>query len=218
MDKKFEKLLNFSKAFKSHQLDVSKTFEFELFKETNWFMAMNEWHNEIEIETLTQNEVSLKVPLHKDSITRNQDAKIKVLFIGDTYQNEGEDLLHKMILAMNLKSSEFERLPLDLKLEEILDLEANLITPHSSYENLLNVIREKSPEFVISLGATITNIILGRREKMSAIHGRFFDLEAQGWKYKFMPIFHPDFLLINPNMKRTTWIDLQKVMEYLGQN
>ena len=32
-----------------------------------------------------------------------------------------------------------------------------------------------------------------------------------------VPIFHPDFLKINPKMKRTAWDDLQKVMRMIGK-
>jgi DNA polymerase len=78
-------------------------------------------------------------------------------------------------------------------------------------------IESLAPMYVVSLGAVSTNILLNSKEKMSAIHGNFFNLHANTWNYQMMPIFHPDFLLINPNMKRTAWMDLQKLMQLLGK-
>jgi len=119
---------------------------------------------------------------------------------------------------MKLEGNEFYRFKMDEALEEVADLAANLEKPNHATQNLLNIILEKRPRIVVSLGATVTNILLGRREKLSTIHGQFFDKAIDQCNYSLMPLFHPDFLIINPNMKRTAWIDLQKVMERVGKN
>ena len=51
----------------------------------------------------------------------------------------------------------------------------------------------------------------------SNIHGQFFEKQYGDTAFSLMPVFHPDFLVINPNMKRTAWADLQKVMERVGK-
>ena len=79
------------------------------------------------------------------------------------------------------------------------------------------------PQFVIPMGAIATNMTLEKRERLSKVHGEFFTKslninERNVHKYMVVPIFHPEFLLINPNMKRTAWLDLKKVIEYLQKN
>lgn len=226
MEKKFNDLLKKTKAHEMGETEASKTFEFDLFREENWFLSMNEWdqnlHSSTNVKPVIKENIAVNIAVNielKNSTKVNPEAKLKVLFIGDTYQaeSETEDLLNKMIVAMKLTSNEFVRIPLDPSLEDIDDLENNLINPTEAFKKLLTSIEDQAPIFVISLGATMTNLLLGRREKMSGIHGKFFKLNANKWEFQLMPLFHPDFLLINPNMKRTAWIDLQKVMESLGK-
>jgi DNA polymerase len=147
---------------------------------------------------------------------------IKVLFVGESKVDsleefdEGmhwvatasdEDLLGKMIQAMKLKNGEFVRTLL------IGDTDKAL-------ENICLEIEVLKPQIVISLGALATNILLGKKERLSHIHGesfsrtyKFSDQEEKA--FKLIPIFHPDFLEITPTMKRAAWTDLQKVMELL---
>ena len=230
MEKKFDDLLKKIKAHKNLELDASKTFEFNLFSEGEWFIFMNEWDRDLKKNEqakfnipVQDNQVSLsetKVLEHSDpenQIELNPNSKIKILFIGDTFNGEGEDLLQKMILAMKLLPDEYKRIPLDNDLEQI-DFDDQEYINHPSYKNLIELINNEAPQFVISLGAIVTNCLIGRREKMSTIHGKYFKLFANNYAYQLMPLFHPEFLLINPNMKRTAWIDLQKVMQSLGKN
>ena len=155
-------------------------------------------------------------------IALKADALSLVLFVGDSFvEGTGEDLLGKMIVAMKLRPGEFNRVAFNEKLEEVNDLTKNLTEPSLETVELLEQIKKFKPNIVVSLGATVTNILLGKREKLSGIHGQFFDktltLDNESYSYQVMPIFHPDFLVINPNMKRTAWIDLQKVMERVGK-
>lgn len=230
MEKKFDDLLKKIKAHKNLELEASKTFEFNLFSEGEWFIFMNEWDDDlrqdekiinIDSSIVTQVVQSDNEEIESNSsenqIELNPDSKIKILFIGDTFNGEGEDLLQKMITAMKLLPEEYKRVPLDSGLEEI-DFEQPDYQEHNSYQKLMDLIKEEAPQFVISLGAIVTNCLIGRREKMSTIHGKYFKLNAHDYSYQLMPLFHPEFLLINPNMKRTAWIDLQKVMQSLGKN
>jgi uracil-DNA glycosylase family 4 len=219
MEKKFQELSKKIKALNSHQTDVSKTFESELFKKTNWFFGLSSINENLQ---LANKNVEVQTPPHKEIekkvVLLNSDSKMRVLFVGDSYKGEGEDLLAKMITAMKLEPHEFSRLTLDPLLEEIEYLEDNRENPNDAFKILLNEIEICKPDYVVSLGAIVTNLLLGRREKMSAIHGRFFNIKALEWNVQLMPLFHPDFLIINPNMKRTAWIDLQKLMELIGKN
>lgn len=214
MEDSFKKIREKTKAFKEGREPFAHTFEGALFKDANWpfiFQGMPEVSSAREV--LPEAERSIKKSAHKSL----------VLFVGDTYSNqESEDLLGKMIKAMKLEGSEFYRLKFNESLESAENLAQNLEAPSLETLEIFKVIKEKDPQIVVSLGATVTNVLLGRREKLSSIHGQFFTQTiklAEGeLSYELMPIFHPDFLLINPNMKRTAWIDLQKVMELVGKN
>ena len=226
MEKKFQDLLKKTKAHERGETEAAKTFEFNLFSEGNWFLSMNQLDDNLKraipdqvIEKNPPENQSNKSDTEKaiNDFTLNPNHQLKVLFVGDTYNGEDEDLLQKMIVAMKLNSSEYKRIKLDPDLELILDPEENANQPSETYKNFTKLISSEAPGIVISLGALTTNLLLGKREKMSTIHGKYFKIELNNFQLILMPLFHPDFLLINPNMKRTAWIDLQKVMGTLGK-
>lgn len=150
-----------------------------------------------------------------EMVFKNSSNEIEVLFIGgasglsDNQEGESEatKLLEKMIEAMKIPKESYSTF---LYPENFLDNE-------ESKSNLLKSIKEKKPKIILSLGAQSTNFFLGKREKLSNIHGKFFEIGInEHLSFKLVPIFHPDFLLINPNMKRSAWIDLQEVMKFLN--
>ena len=203
MEQQFKKLLQKTKAQKEQKDPLFKSFEGALFQNSAWFFQFQD--NEIPLIERAPS------PMEKNpSIS-------EVLFVGDSFAGEGDDLLGKMIMAMKLTGLEFHRHQMQEELDEIVDLAKNLEDPSLATQKLLNIILEKRPKVVVSLGATVTNILLGKREKLSTIHGQFFEKQQGPCVYSLMPIFHPDFLIINPNMKRTAWVDLQKVMAKIGK-
>lgn len=212
MEKQFQKLLFKTKVQKDQKDPLFKSFEGALFLNSAWF-----FHFQDAILPLVE---KINPPMKIDELKPAEPALAslsEVLFVGDTYTGKGEDLLGKMIVAMKLNGNEFYRYPMEEELEDVVELEKNLQDPSSATLNLLNIIQNKRPKVVVSLGATVTNILLGKREKLSTIHGQFIEKQTGPCVYSLVPIFHPDFLLINPNMKRTAWIDLQKVMERVGK-
>lgn len=217
MEKKFTEILQKTKAWNQGADPVAHTFEGALFQDSSWaFHFDGSIVTEKAIASTSVVEAVVEpVPLKKDALSL-------VLFVGDSFvEGSGEDLLGKMIQAMKLKSNEFHRFSFNEKLEDVNDLAKNLIDPTPETADLLDAIKKYKPQIVVSLGATVTNILLGRREKLSGIHGQFFEksikVDNDSYTYELTPIFHPDFLNINPNMKRTAWIDLQMVMERVGK-
>ena len=88
------------------------------------------------------------------------------------------------------------------------------------YSHLLEEIRFLKPKVIVSFGAYATNLLMGKKMRLSIAHGQFFKKEfvtqeQEKVSFEFMPVFHPDYLLINPNMKKAAWADLQKVMAKL---
>ncbi|MBC7714404.1 MAG: hypothetical protein H7177_13750 [Rhizobacter sp.] len=231
MESNFKKIIQKTKAWNQGVEPLSQTFEGALFKDAAWPFMFDESVNvestsPVKKDAPVVSQTSLAAP--KDVVVKTSEFVAKkdslslVLFVGDTFvDSSGEDLLGKMIQAMKLKNGEVNRVPFNVSLDDVNDLAENLVNPSVETTELLEQIKKFKPNIVVSLGATVTNILLGKREKLSGIHGQFFEksLESVGdqYTYQLMPIFHPDFLVINPNMKRTAWIDLQKVMERVGK-
>lgn len=138
----------------------------------------------------------------------------KVLFLGEQPKDFNpeaptSDLLSKMIKAMNLSEGDYSRVFLDKKSDVAAIQWEEVLRSLSKYQNLV----------VVTLGAMATNTVLQKKERLSRIHGKEFSLllerSAGSLELKIFPVFHPDILQINPNMKRSAWMDLQKVMEVL---
>lgn len=115
-------------------------------------------------------------------------------------------LLSRMISAMKLTRSSFVLSAIEVEGEE-----------SKSY---LHEIALLKPKYVITLGARSTHALLELNDRLSHIHGKFFQRKviAQSSSHEFsvMPLFHPEFLRINPNMKKTAWVDMQKVMNRIS--
>lgn len=125
-----------------------------------------------------------------------------------TFLASDKDLLGKMIMAMKLENGRFVR-------SSILGNKEEAIARFSKEVSFFR------PKVVIALGASALNLILGRKERLSSVHGEFFSSKVDTDKgpvdFQIVPLFHPNFLEINPSMKRTAWIDMQKVMSYLKE-
>ena len=116
-----------------------------------------------------------------------------------------EQLLDRMISAMKMESDRFEK----------------LVVESGEREVFLKYLCDREVEIVVPMGAVATNLVLGKQERISMVHGKFFDKiltykNNQVRQFKIVPVFNPEMILINPSMKRSTWMDLQKIMEHLG--
>ena len=49
------------------------------------------------------------------------------------------------------------------------------------------------------------------------VHGKVLEIEHKSQTINLVPLFHPEYLLINPNMKRKVWNDLQEIIKKLHQ-
>jgi DNA polymerase len=68
------------------------------------------------------------------------------------------------------------------------------------------------PEIIVGLGRYACQTLLETTVPMSRLRGTWHAYEG----IKFMPTFHPAYLLRNPPAKKEAWQDLQAVMEALG--
>lgn len=69
------------------------------------------------------------------------------------------------------------------------------------------------PKVIVALGATAVKGLLQTDEKISAIRGRFQQIQG----IPVMPTFHPAYLLRNPGDKRLVWDDMKTVLKALGR-
>ena len=70
-----------------------------------------------------------------------------------------------------------------------------------------------NPKIICALGTFAAQTLLKTKDSISSMRGKFYLYEG----IKLMPTFHPAYLLRNPNDKKYTWEDVQKIMaEYLS--
>ncbi|RNC64958.1 MAG: uracil-DNA glycosylase [Desulfuromonadales bacterium] len=79
---------------------------------------------------------------------------------------------------------------------------------------MLRQVKAIGPVVVVALGTFAAQTLLGSKEPISKLRGRFHDYHG----IPLMPTFHPSFLLRNPAMKREVWEDMKQVMKKLGKD
>ena len=140
--------------------------------------------------------------------------KIKVVFICEKPKdmredNQGQDLLSKMIAAMNMPKEEYLRVFI-----------AKDDEPQENCSFVMKELLTNKPLTVVTMGAFATNSFTRKKDRLSKIHGKLSEFHfvsgGLSTSVSHFPVFHPDLLTINPNMKRSAWIDLQKVMKHVG--
>ena len=120
-------------------------------------------------------------------------------------------LLNNMITAMGLKREEVYianivkcRPPANRAPEPA---EANVCT-----QFLLRQMDVVQPQVVVALGATAATYLLGVKQSLAGLRGRWHSCRGA----KLAVTYHPAFLLRDPRMKGEAWKDLQMVMAELG--
>ncbi len=81
-----------------------------------------------------------------------------------------------------------------------------LCTPH-----LIKQIEIIRPKVICALGTFAAQTLLDTKEAIGKLRGKFFEYQGT----KFLPTYHPAYLLRNPNDKKKVWSDIKKVRDYL---
>ncbi|MEK7872037.1 MAG: uracil-DNA glycosylase, partial [Nitrospirota bacterium] len=119
-------------------------------------------------------------------------------------------LLTKIIEAMGMKRS-------DVYIANIVKCRPpnNRNPEHDEIECCFPFLKRQleaiSPPLIVALGTFAAQTLLGSRERISQMRGRFHSYNG----IKVMPTFHPSYLLRNPDEKRVVWEDMKMVMEEL---
>ena len=77
---------------------------------------------------------------------------------------------------------------------------------------LLRQIEIVRPRAIVGLGTFAVQAVLKVKIPISKLRGNWQDFRG----IRFMPTFHPAYLLRNPGDKRLVWADIQEVMKFLG--
>jgi uracil-DNA glycosylase family 4 len=77
---------------------------------------------------------------------------------------------------------------------------------------LLRQIDVVQPEVIVALGATAAMYLLGVKQSLNSLRGRWHTCRGA----KLAVTYHPAFLLRDPRQKAEAWKDLQMVMAHLG--
>ena len=68
------------------------------------------------------------------------------------------------------------------------------------------------PRAIVGLGSFAVQAVLKVKTPISKLRGNWYDFRG----IRFMPTFHPAYLLRNPGDKRLVWADIREVMKFLG--
>jgi DNA polymerase len=150
------------------------------------------------------------------------DPNARLMFVGEgpgadedalglPFVGKSGQLLNNMIGAMGLKREQVYianvvkcRPPANRAPEPV---EANTCT-----QFLVRQMDVVQPAFVVALGATAAMYLLGVRQSLASLRGRFHEVRGA----KAVVTFHPAFLLRDPRQKGEAWKDLQMVMGAMG--
>lgn len=152
----------------------------------------------------------------------NGDPNARLMFVGEgpgadedeqglPFVGKSGQLLNNMIGAMGLRREDVYvanivkcRPPANRAPEPV---EANTCT-----QFLVRQMDVVQPEFVVALGATAATYLLGVKQSLASLRGRFHVVRGA----KCAITFHPAFLLRDPTKKADAWKDLQMVMAEMG--
>lgn len=147
----------------------------------------------------------------------------KIVFVGEgpgkdedlsglPFVGRAGQLLTKMIEAMGLKREQvYICNVVKCRPPENRDPEADEIAACEPFlKEQLSIIK---PQIIVGLGRYACQTLLETKTPMSKIRGLWHEYEG----IKFMPTFHPAYLLRNPPAKKEVWQDLQEVMAVLSK-
>lgn len=133
------------------------------------------------------------------------------------FSGEKGEMVQRMIQKMNLSS---EKSAMSLVVKCVGKQSNHNELKNECISHLLHEIYFLRPRVIVTFGAWCSEVLRGKSDKLSSIHGQLFPLELQNAEELInsmvVPLFHPDLLFINNDMKKTTWMDMQKIMSYLS--
>jgi uracil-DNA glycosylase len=150
------------------------------------------------------------------------DANARLMFVGEgpgadedasgvPFVGKAGQLLNNMIQAMGLKREEVYIANI-VKCRPPANRVPEPVEANTCDQFLLQQIDVVQPQVVVALGATAAMYLLGVKQSLSGLRGRWHSCRGA----KLAVTYHPAFLLRDPRQKGEAWKDLQRVMAELG--
>jgi len=150
------------------------------------------------------------------------DPNARLMFVGEgpgadedtsgiPFVGKAGQLLNNMIQAMGLKREEVYIANI-VKCRPPANRVPEPVEADTCDQFLLQQIDVVQPQVVVALGATAAMYLLGVKQSLSALRGRWHSCRGA----KLAVTYHPAFLLRDPRMKSEAWKDLQMVMAQMG--
>jgi uracil-DNA glycosylase len=150
------------------------------------------------------------------------DANARLMFVGEgpgadedasgvPFIGKAGQLLNNMIQAMGLKREEVYIANI-VKCRPPANRVPEPVEANTCDQFLLQQIDVVQPQVVVALGATAAMYLLGVKQSLSALRGRWHSCRGA----KLAVTYHPAFLLRDPRQKSEAWKDLQMVMAEMG--
>jgi uracil-DNA glycosylase len=150
------------------------------------------------------------------------DANARLMFVGEgpgadedatgvPFVGKAGQLLNNMISAMGLKREEVYIANI-VKCRPPANRAPEPIETNTCSQFLLRQIDVVQPHVIVALGATAATYLLGVKQSLSSLRGRWHGCRGA----KLVVTYHPAFLLRDPRQKGEAWKDLQMVMKEMG--
>jgi uracil-DNA glycosylase family 4 len=150
------------------------------------------------------------------------DANARLMFVGEgpgadedtsgvPFVGKAGQLLNNMIQAMGLKREEVYIANI-VKCRPPANRVPEPVEANTCDQFLLQQIDVVQPQVVVALGSTAAMYLLGVKQSLSSLRGRWHSCRGA----KLAVTYHPAFLLRDPRQKGEAWKDLQMVMKEMG--
>jgi uracil-DNA glycosylase family 4 len=150
------------------------------------------------------------------------DPNARLMFVGEgpgadedaqglPFVGKSGQLLNNMIAAMGLKREEVYVANI-VKCRPPSNRAPEYVEATTCTQFLVRQMDVVRPEYVVALGSTAATYLLGVKQSLASLRGRFHDVRGA----KGVVTFHPAFLLRDPRQKVEAWKDLQMVMKAMG--
>lgn len=150
------------------------------------------------------------------------DPNARLMFVGEgpgadedvsgvPFVGKAGQLLNNMIVAMGLKREEVYIANV-VKCRPPQNRVPEPVEANTCSQFLLRQMDIVQPEVVVALGSTAASYLLGVRQSLTSLRGRWHSVRGA----KAAVTYHPAFLLRDPRQKGEAWADLQMVMRELG--
>ena len=130
--------------------------------------------------------------------------------IGKPFVGDAGSLLNKMLNAINIKRE-------NVYITNVVNYRPpnNRKPETSEIQRYAEFLKEHivliNPKILILMGSTAMEALLGNKDKISNIRGKWFDILINNFSYKTIVTFHPAYLLRQPEQKKYSWEDLKQI-------